>query len=226
MFRPPVRSLLPLLVTLLGVPSCADARGRFESFEARAHSSPGRDAAKASDGELANDATYDGGPCQPPAPNAISGAALLALAINGNLDLPILFAGMIDTPERAGTTAVHFVYRALDAEDRSTRVGDALEVGPLPLADGVLEAKVPESTLDGRANPIARGVPLTSALTLHGHICGAQPFYCGSFDGQLSGLISGPLTGQFGITLLSGPDAIPARPRFGCGTSDLAPELL
>jgi hypothetical protein len=62
-------------------------------------------------------------------------------------------------------------------------------------------------------------------MTLHGQICGVRAFYCGTLEGDTTGLLSGPFTGQFGITLLSSPGAIPARPRFGCGAMDLAAPL-
>jgi hypothetical protein len=214
--------LLSLLYAAVG---CADARGRFESFESRVRSSADSAGAGSDGTQGIVDESYDGSPCLPPAPNTVTGPALLAFDTNGNAGLPILFLGTIDTPELAGTTAVHFVYRALDSLDRSTRVGEELEVGPYPLEDGVLMARVPETTLDGAANPVLHGVPLTSSLTLYGHICGLRRFYCGTLDGQLSGVLSGPVTGHFGITLLAGPDSVPDRPRFGCGATDFAEPL-
>jgi hypothetical protein len=213
-------TLLSLSSSLFGV-GCADARGRFESFESRARSSA--DSAAGTQGIV--DESYDAGPCLPPDPNAVTGPALLAFDTNSNAGLPILFLGTIATPALAGTTAVDFVYRALDSQDRTTRVGEELEVGPYPLENGVLMARVPETTLDGAANPILHGVPLTSSLTLYGHICGIRRFYCGTLDGQLSGVLSGPVTGHFGITLLTGPDTVPDRPRFGCGATDIAEPL-
>ena len=191
---------------------CADARGRFQDFQNRLAADAG--------------ATPDSGTaCSPPAPNSVEGPALLAIDTSLTAGHPILFLGTIDTPPLAGTTAVHFSYRALDSLDRRTRVGDSLEVGPFALVDGVLVAPVPESTLDGDANPILHGVPITSTMTLTGQICGVAPFYCGTLSGSTSGLLSGPFSGTFGITLLDGPDAVPAEPRFGCGPNDLAPPL-
>ena len=206
------------LLLLLG---CADARGRFEDFQSRLRSEPDSGADAASDGSDA----YDGGPCTPPAPNSISGPALLSIETNLIPGEPILFLGTIDTPAAGDATAVHYVYQAVDALDRHSLVGPQLEVGPYPLVDGVLTAPIPESTLDGRANPEFYGSPITSSMTLRGHICGVQTFYCGTLDGQTTGLITGPFTGEFGITLLSAPDAIPTRPRFGCGAGDLADAL-
>ena len=46
-----------------------------------------------------------------------------------------------------------------------------------------------------------------------------------ALTGSTSGYVSGPFTGKFGITLLSGPSAVPDRPRFGCDAEDLAPAL-
>jgi len=195
------------------VTGCADARGRFEDFQKRLE----RDAG--------SEPGYDGGPCEPPAPGAVSGPALLAIDTSLSAGHPILFLGSIDTPAVEGTTGVHFVYRALDSEDRKTRVGDELEVGPFALREGELIAPVPESTLDGRANPLLYGAPITSEMTLTGHICGVQPFYCGTAKGSTSGLISGAFDGNFGITLLAGPDAVPEQPRYGCDAAQIAPPL-
>jgi hypothetical protein len=213
---------LALLLAVAALVACANARGRFEEFETRLKDEPdsGLDANGASD-----DASDDGGPCTPPAPNTVSGSALLALDTNLIPGEPILFLGTIDTPALDGTTAVHFVYQALDASDRQTLVGPTLEVGPYPLVNGTLTAPIAESTLDGRANPELYGSPITSEMTLRGQICGVRTFYCGTLDGDTTGLISGPFTGHFGITLLSGPNAIPAQPRYGCAATDLAAPL-
>ncbi len=202
---------LALAVAL--VTGCADARGRFEDFQKRL------------DRDAEAPAADDGGACTPPAPGSVNGPALLAIDTSFGPGHPILFLGTIDTPAVEGTTAVHFRYRALDSLDRKTRVGDELEVGPFPLHDGKLVALVPESTLDGAANPLLPGAPITSEMTLTGHICGVREFYCGTLTGSTSGLISGPFDGNFAITLLAGPDAVPVQPRYGCGEADLAQPL-
>ena len=204
-----------LALSALSQSSCADARGRFEDFQNRL----------AGDAGIAQIKTDDGGPCVPPLPNSVSGPALLSIDTSLTAGHPILFLGTIDTPPLEGTTAVHFAYRALDSLDRRTRVGDALEVGPFALHDGLLTALVPESTLDGDANPLLHGAPITSEMTLTGEVCGVARFYCGTLSGSTSGLLSGPFTGNYGITLLDGPDAVPDRPRYGCGVDDLAPPL-
>jgi len=201
---------------------CADARGRFEDFQTRVQQD---DAAMTPTNADGGDEMSEGGPCTPPAPGLVQDPALLAVDTNLAPGLPTLFLGNIDTPELDATTAVHFVYHALDSQDRHTRVGDELSVGPFPLRDGELVAKVPESELAGEANPVLHGAPITSEMTLTGHICGVRSFYCGTVEGKSKGLVSGPFSGHFGITLLTGPDAVPERPRFGCGSEDLAPRL-
>ena len=194
---------------------CADARGRFDDFH---------DRLEAEDAAPSNEPS-DGGLCAPPLPGTVSGPALLAIDISPLPKAkPILFLGTIDTPAIDGTTGVHFAYQALDSMDRSTRVGDKLEVGPFPLHDGSLTALIPKSTLNGDADPGLYGLPITSEMTLSGQICGIRPFYCGTAVGMTSGSISANFTGRFGITLLDGPDAVPAQPRYGCGDNDLASE--
>lgn len=202
------------------LPGCADARGRFQDFHNRLEA----EAASAEAGTEATDAS-DGGPCTPPAPGAVNGPALLAIETSLGEGAPILFLGTIDTPAVAGTTAVHFVYQALDAHDRSTRVGPELSVGPFPLENGELTAPIPESTLDGHADPILYGTPIDSAMTLSGQICGVRPFYCGTLSGKTSGVVKAKFMGNFAITMLAGPDAVPDRPRYGCGADDLAAAL-
>lgn len=215
-------ALIVLLACEAALGGCADARGRFEDFQARV-ADGGAGAAATDGGDL--DATYEGAPCAPPAPGTVSGPALLAVATALAADRPILFVGDIDTPALEGTTGVHYVYRALDSLDRRTPVGARLEVGPFPLHDGELLAEVPESELDGNANPVLHGAPISSMMTLSGHICGTRRFYCGTLTGQSTGLVTGPFTGKFGITLLNRADDIPERPRFGCGEGDLAEPL-
>lgn len=201
---------------------CADAEGRFKRFEERAAQvahEPGIGAAGADAGG-ASDA------CQPPAPGVVGGPALLALETSARPGVAILFFGSLETPVLDGTTGVRFEYRALDALDRRTLVGEELVVGPYPIADdGRFDAKTDESTLPGRANAILPGVPITSELTLHGTICGVSDFYCGIVSGTVSAPIAGPTTGNFGLTLLDTLDDLPAQPRFGCADDALAPAL-
>ena len=203
------------LTWLVLATGCADARGRFNHFH---------DRLQAEDAAPSNEPS-DGGPCAPPLPGTVSGPALLAVDTSLAEGKPILFLGTIDTPAFDGTTAVHFAYQALDSADRSTRVGDKLEVGPFPLHDGSLTALIPKSTLNGDADPVLHGLPITSEMTLTGQICGVRSFYCGTTVGMTSNGVSANFTGQFGITLLDGPDAVPARPRYGCGDTDLAKAL-
>jgi len=68
-------------------------------------------------------------------------------------------------------------------------------------------------------------VPITSALTLHGTICGVASFYCGTVTGTVSAPIAGPTTGQFGLALVADENAIPEQPRFGCNEDALMEAL-
>jgi hypothetical protein len=218
----------PKLATLVGccaAVGCADAASRFRQFEDRRI-------------ELAAGGTPDGGPndvagttgsdvdCQPPAPGVVHGPALLAIETTTTPGAAILFFGQVETPELDGATAVKFSYRALDASDRRTEVGDALIVGPYAIGkDGSFEAPTALSTLPGSANALLPGVDITSQLTLHGTICGVSSFYCGTVTGTITAPIQGPATGQFGLQLLGGIDEVPDRPRFGCADDALARPL-
>jgi hypothetical protein len=202
------------LLLLLG---CADAAGRYEAFAARRGGGAGGAGAGAP-------STSD--TCSPPAPGSVEGPALLAIETDALPEAAVLFFGELSTPELDGRTAVMYRYRALDATDRRTELGDELSVGPYAIEpDGSFEAPTPEATLPGAANPILPGVPITSQLTLHGSICEVSSFYCGSVSGRVSSPVQGPARGQFGLTLLDTGTEVPARPRFGCSEDALAEAL-
>jgi hypothetical protein len=203
--------------------ACADARGRFQAFEDRRNQLDQSSAGRAGDTFAGAGGEPD---CAPPAPDSVSGPALLALETSTSPGLPILFLGDIQTPELDGATAVEYTYRALDARDRQTLVGDELVVGPYAIeADGHFDGATDKSTLPGSANAILPGVPITSELTLHGTICGVARFYCGTVTGTSYAPVAGPVTGRFGLSLLDEPGELPARPRYACDEDALAPDL-
>ena len=200
---------------------CADAGGRFEQFAHRV--APGEAGAPSTDGA----AGAGGASCHPPAPGAVHGLALLALETATTPGAAILFFGEVETPALDGSTAVKYSYKALDAKDRRTQVGEPLVVGPYAIgADGAFDAPTSRSTLPGNANAILPGVEINSQLTLHGTICGVSDFYCGTVTGTVFAPIQGDTSGQFGLMLLPSIDDIPARPRFGCDEDALAAELM
>lgn len=200
------------LSLLLGGAGCADPSGRYADFERRAADS-------------AFDAGAGGSRCTPPPPNALSGPALLAVETTLGAGLPILFFGPIETPEMEGKTHVLFRYRALDASDRRTPVGEELAVGPIAVeADGTFRAAIPEGALPGSANPILPGIPIVSVLELSASICGVTNFYCGTVSGNVISPVRGAVTGRFGLTLL-GTSELPAQPRYGCEADAIAAPL-
>ena len=217
--RPALVVALPLLfMTMSG---CADASGRFDAFEERRRSAVGQGEAGARGGFGGA-----GAACQPPAPGVVHGPALLSLETSTAPGAAILFFGELETPELDGQTAVKFSYKALRVDDRYTRVGDALVVGPYAIEeDGRFDAPTEESTLPGSANAILPGVPITSQLTLHGTICGVSDFYCGTVTGTVSAPVQGETSGNFGLALVPSLDKLPARPRYGCAEDALAPAL-
>lgn len=165
-------------------------------------------------------------PCTSPPPGSIDGPALIAVETTLGAGLPILFLGHASTPAIAGAPHVALSYRALDATDRKTTVGDLLTAGPFPIAeDGAFEAELPSDTLAGSANPILPGVPITSQLTLTARICGIQSFYCGTVTGNVTSPVQGTLAGRFGLTMLESKQEIPREPRYGCAPEDRAVPL-
>ncbi|HVY28269.1 MAG TPA: hypothetical protein VHB79_17050 [Polyangiaceae bacterium] len=199
---------------------CADAAGRFRQFEDR------RAALGDALGMAGASGAGAGEDCRPPSPNVVQGLALLALETSGGPGAPILFFGVVETPELDGQTAVKYSYKALNTHDRHTEVGDPLLVGPYPIGeDGTFDAPTEEATLPGEADAILPGVPIVSQLTLHGTICGVSEFYCGTVTGNVKSPFSGPTQGQFGLQLVKSLNDLPARPRYGCSEDALAPEL-
>jgi hypothetical protein len=216
---------LALLSLLALSQACADASGRFRAFEDRslALDSGGQGGEASTPGA---GGSGGGQECQPPAPGVVRGLALLALETDTSPGFPILFLGQVETPELEGKTAVEYVYKALDAQDRTTQVGEQLKVGPYAIGDdGRFDAPTDRSKLPGRANAILPGVEIDSQLTLHGTICDVAEFYCGTVTGTVYFPVQGPTTGQFGLTLLGAAGEIPAQPRYGCDEDALAPEL-
>lgn len=202
--------------------SCSDASSRFDQFEDRRALS-GNAGAAATEGAAGASGAAD---CVPPLPGVVHGPAVLALETATTPGKAILFFGELETPEQGGATAVEFRYKALDALDRRSLVGEPLVVGPYPIGeDGRFDAPTAASTLPGNANASLPGVAVTSELTLHGTICGVSDFYCGTVTGTFIAPIEGELSGQFGLTLVAGLDELPARPRFGCAEEALAPAL-
>ncbi len=201
---------LALAALLLG--GCADPRASYEDFVERYEM---REAG-------VEDA--DSGACTPPPPNSISGRALMAVGTTVSPGHPILFLGEVTTPQVDDKTAVLFRYHPLDASDRRTEVGEELELGPFAIeADGTFHADTGEDTLPGEANALLPGVPITSALTLDGTLCGVTDFYCGTVGGYATFPVMGPIDGTFGLELV--PEDLPEQPRYGCGEDDLAVPL-
>jgi hypothetical protein len=223
--------LTAALVGASGAPlGCADARGRFQQFEDRRAALDANAGRAGADGPSTGGALGAGGAdggCKPPAPGVVRGPALLALHTFTTSSAAILFFGEVETPPLGDATAVKYSYRALDAGDRRTQVGESLVVGPYAIAsDGRFDAETAESTLPGEADAILPGVEITSQLTLHGTICGVSDFYCGTVTGTVTAPVMQEAVGEFGLLLVNSIDDIPAQPRFGCAEDALAPALL
>lgn len=220
---------LLLCAVAVAVASCADASGRFQEFEDRRSTLAANAGTAGNSGVGLGGAPAEGGAdggCRPPAAGVVHGPALLALHTSTTSSAAILFFGEVETPPLGGATAVKYSYKALDASDRRTQVGEPLVVGPYAIADdGTFDAETAESTLPGEADAILPGLEITSQLTLHGTICGVSDFYCGTVTGTVTAPIVQDAVGEFGLLLLNSVDDIPERPRFGCAEDALAPPL-
>lgn len=84
-------------------------------------------------------------------------------------------------------------------------VGEELAINDIVVAsDGTFEVTVVESVIDGQANPLLCGTPITADITLSGTIV-SEDIICGAVSGMVNAPISGPLVGSFGAIGLAEP---------------------
>ena len=214
-------------VLLLSSTGCVDPEGSFDDFAERKQRTGG------TGGSGGN---ADSGPCNIPSAGQADGPVLLVVSV-ATLDAskPVLLGGSITTTEPP--REVHFNLQPLDAMDRKTAVGAAIQQTYPVLDDGALLAALDRTTIDGRANAIAYNSPIDSQVTLDGSVCKlAQPwssgpvtpdnFYCGTLTGHLFAPIDSAIDGTFTLIRLGSAAALPEPPPIDCaGTlaSPLAP---
>jgi hypothetical protein len=168
---------LSALGILVGLTGCPDTEGEFNNFIERYESNKGE----------ATSSTGSGGAsaCQAPMmAGDMDGDYQFTLSAALSPKKPILFAATIATSDGPNGLQFTLGLQPLDAADRATKVGTAIEVGPFDVAaDGSFSAKLPPLDVIGSANAIS-GSDLAAEVTLDGNLCG--DFSCGSVSGEVT----------------------------------------
>ncbi|HKE20654.1 MAG TPA: hypothetical protein VKB80_37525 [Kofleriaceae bacterium] len=189
---------LPLLTTLFA-PGCVDPKGAFDDFGDRVVDAS---TAAPDDGGTGG---FDG------AIPDLTGAYLLSLAATQPAPVnPIRFIVNIDfTAGDSGGTA-NLTIQPLAVESCAEGmggmpIGDMLTIPDVSIAaNGQFAITANGTTVDGMANPLLCGVPITSDIELTGSLQTAE-LLCGTVGGHVSAPIEGDLVGTFGAIKLTEP---------------------
>ena len=200
------------LTTTLGLGwalvGCPDPGGSFDDFTER------KNQIDQATGTSTGTGTGGGAPCVVPMAGEADGDFLFALSAKISPKKPVLFLATVTTPADAsagGGIDVGLVLQPLDAADRKTPVGAALDLGQYPVdAEGHFVAALPTLTVEGAANPIS-GSLLEATVTLTGSICAPADFVCGQVTGSVAQPIPiNDLTGStFAMSRIEDPNAYP-----------------
>lgn len=179
----------------LGAAACVDPKKTFDDYGNRV-----LDAAPVPDAMVGGGGVFD-----------VTGPFLLSIATTMPVPVnPIRFlVNATFTAEGDGGT-VDLTIQPLVATpcDKATGgqlVGEELSIGDIAVAsDGTFEVTVVESVIDGEANPLLCGTPITADITLGGTIVSTDGI-CGIVSGMVNAPISGPLVGTFGAVRLPDP---------------------
>ncbi|XXY54100.1 hypothetical protein WME91_23510 [Sorangium sp. So ce269] len=209
-------SALPFASLLLG---CADPEGRFNDFQARDTTIREE---QASGGGGSDGSGGGGGSCLPEA-GAPDGDFLFSLSAYLNPQAPIVFLSTLTSEARDGGLSISLSFQALEAADRKTPTGTAVDVGPYEVsADGQFIAELPTIVVPGNANPIS-GSELEATITLSGALCAPTDFVCGDVTGTVTRPLSLDLKGStFAMQRITDPDSYP-EPVINCDKKPARP---
>jgi hypothetical protein len=172
---------LGLVPCLLLTAACADPEGAFDDFVARQTT-----ASSSSSGGTGGGGGGSG--CTAPAVGELDGDHILVLSAKLSPKKPIVMSAKVTTADDGGKTAVTMQLQPLDALDRRTPVGAAIDVPVFPIeADGTFVLSVPSADVDGTANPITGNTLKGIAATLTGSgMCSPFAFACGDVTGAIA----------------------------------------
>lgn len=207
LFTSPMKNALylGLVPCLLLTAACADPQGAYDEFVER------QTTASSSSSSTGGSGGGGGGAgCTAPAVGELDGDHLLVLSAKLSPKKPIVMAAKVTTADEGGKTAVTMQLQPLDAADRQTPVGAAIDVPVFPIeADGTFVLSVPSADVDGTANPITGNTLKGVAATLTGSgMCSPFAFACG----DVTGAITTPPVKLDGSTFTLQPVTDPATP--------------
>jgi len=158
----------------LGLIGCPDPIGQFDEFTEK----------------LANKPHGPAGDCGPETVQTVEGTFFLALSTQLAPEEPVVMLAEVTT----GAEGMSMIWQPLRADDRTTPVGEPIEVPPAPIdSEGKFTSVATGVVVDSAANPVMT-VPIEApSITLEGTAC--HELLCGGMSGQLTK----PLT----VTLLS-----------------------
>jgi len=166
-----------------------------------------------------------GDPCTPPTPPEADGQYLFTLSAALGPTTPVLLDAQV-TYDAAGLS---MTTQALRADDRTTKIGDVVMLGPFTVApDGCFQADFPPLNVPGEANPIT-GNPITADVTLIGRLCSMTTppgFFCGDITGAVTAPANIDLGGStFTFEKTAMPDMYPNPPKINCNQDPADPPM-
>jgi hypothetical protein len=206
----------------LGAAACVDPKKTFDDFGGRV-----LDAAPVPDAMEGGGGVFD-----------VTGPFLLSIATTAPVPVnPIRFLVNATFTEEGDGGTVDLTIQPLAATPCGEATGGELVGEEVPIddivvaADGTFEVTLTAAVIDGAANPLLCGTPITADITLAGTIV-SEDSICGAVSGMVTAPLSGALVGSFGAVGLDEPvtvgDANLPEAQTGCqgggGEPDAGPD--
>lgn len=168
-----------------------------------------------------------GGPseCTVPKAGEMDGDFFMTLTVQQSPTTPAPFLAKLTTQDAGGSLEFSLDIQPLDADDRTTPVGQPIRVGPFPVGpDGKFDADFGTIVIPGESNP-AGAFALTADATFHGFLCAGDNF-CGDVTGQLTDPVNFPLDGTttFYCERVTMPGVYPEPPKINCAGALAGPK--
>jgi len=156
-----------------------------------------------------------GGGCAVPSMGELDGEYFFALAPPQSAKKPAPFTATLAVNGATFTLSL----QPLDAEDRVTAIGSAIDLGPFDLADdATFEADLGTIIIPSETNPLTTS-ELTGEVQLAGALCPAD-YLCGPATGSITMPVMLPIDGAFWT--MESMDTFAEPPKVDCsgGTAD------
>lgn len=152
----------------------------------------------------------------------VEGTFFAVLAADIDMTHPVMAVADITT----GATGMQITLHTLNAADRQTEVGDAIELPTAPVDDeGAFSLEHTDIVVVTEANPFGDGDIVMPRFAMRGTVC--EDLICGSWSAQITTPITYEFdieTSQFALVRVGSGEPYPEPPPFNCA-GDLAPPL-